>query len=202
MDGVVCVPGVSPAAQAAAAAPLTVSVHTVNPLASLHTVAEKSPSGEHTTVTMLQHHSYQQQPLDLSTKSRHEDSSRAPSDLTVYPQEHFSLTPLNLKISSTNLPDRRNSESPDSLESSSCSVSPRQDESMMMTSDDSFSDDNTDSSVTSHPTKKWMVDYLRGQSSSPSFSPRLPYPHLIDVTNLAHRIEMLKRSGQMASHVP
>ena len=133
------------------------------------------------------------------------------SDLTpspVYPSDPFSCSPLNLKISqSPESPEsRRSSESPlDSLESSSCSVSPRDrchDDPMMMTSSDSdnCSDDIGDSVTIApgpHPTKKWMEDYLRAQT------PSLGYPPLIDVTNLAHRIEMLKRqslSGQTLGH--
>ena len=133
-------------------------------------VAEKSPTGEDTVINMFTQHAqhqsqYQQQPLDLSTKPR--------SDLSLYPGsvDHFT-SPLNLKISHSVTPDRRSSESPvDSLESSSCSVSPRgQDDSChydrMMTSSDSdnFSDDIGDSVSSApgpHPTKKWMEDYLQ-----------------------------------------
>ena len=146
-----------------------------------------------------QSYQHQQQPLDLSmSKPRSSDLSPP-----VYPTDHFSCSPLNLKISHPVSPEsRRSSESPlDSLESSSCSVSPRvltsaddrcHEDPMMMTSSDSdnCSDDIGDTVTSSpgpHPTKKWMEDYLRTQSSS------LGYPPLIDVTNLAHRIEMLKR---------
>ena len=192
---------------------------------------EHSRGGSETSNTMLSHHFYQQhyqyqqqqQPLDLSTKSRNSSNSddsvkQESSDLKLY-EDNFPLTPLNLKISNTNLTDR-SSESPDSLESSSCSISPRRHddshEMMMMTSDDNSSDDNNDVK-SGHPTKKWMEDYLRHhhhQSSSvPSYSqfqhiselhskvpnPSLTYPPLIDISNLAHRIELLKRSSPDSS---
>ena len=151
----------------------------------------------HQAMSQQSQHYQQQQPLDLSmSKARSSDLSPP-----VFSSDHFSCSPLNLKIESPE--SRRSSESPlDSLESSSCSVSPRvltsddrcHDDPMMMTSSDSdnCSDDIGDSVTISpghHPTKKWMEDYLRAQPVAPS----LGYPPLIDVTNLAHRIEMLKR---------
>ena len=122
----------------------------------------------------------QNQPLDLSLKPR-----LAVSDLSM------AVSPLNLKISHLN---DRSSESPNSSGSSSFSISPRQDDSAdMMTSDDSSSDDARDVSRSqSHHTKKWMEEYLRQSARHDQFSP--DFPPLIDVTNLAHRIELLKRS--------
>ena len=104
----------------------------------------------------------------------------------------MAVTPLNLKISHLN---HRSSESPNSSGSSSFSISPRQDDSAdMMTSDDSSSDEVRDmgSRSQSHHTKKWMEEYLRQSSRHDQYSP--DFPPLIDVTNLAHRIELLKRS--------
>merc|ERR1712226_1435876 len=122
----------------------------------------------------------QNQPLDLSLKPR-----LAASDLSL------PVTPLNLKISHLN---DRSSESPNSSGSSSFSISPRQEESGdMMTSDDSSSEDlRYGERSQSHPTKKWLEEYLRQSSRHDHYSP--DFPPLIDVTNLAHRIELLKRS--------
>jgi len=132
----------------------------------------------------------QNQPLDLSLKPR-----LAASDLSL------AVTPLNLAISHLN---DRSSESPNSSSSSSFSISPRQDDSGdMMTSDDSSSEDLRDGHRSqSHHTKKWMEEYLRQSSRHDQYSP--DFPPLIDVTNLAHRIELLKRSesqSQSQSHV-
>jgi len=73
----------------------------------------------------------------------------------------------------------------------------------MMTSDDSSSEDLRDGHRSqSHHTKKWMEEYLRQSSRHDQYSP--DFPPLIDVTNLAHRIELLKRSesqSQSQSHV-
>ena len=135
-----------------------------------------------TVDTMLTQDFYQQQPLDLSLKPR---DSQPASD--YYHQDNLNLVPLNLKISSDT-----NRNSPDSLESSpgsssSCSASPRQ-------HDVTMSDDDTDTRQ-EHPTKKWMEDYLRHQSISSQVTPApsLTFPPLIDVTNLAHRIQMMKK---------
>ena len=128
----------------------------------------------------------QSQPLDLSLKPRH-----LSSDLSLYQQDQ-PVSPLNLKISNLN---DRSSESPASSGSSSFSASPRQDDSAdMITSDDSSSDEAVRSK--SHHTKKWMEEYLRQSSRLESYSADFSadYPPLIDVTNLAHRIELLKRS--------
>ena len=144
---------------------------------------------------------YQQQPLDLSTKPRSvslDTSFTSPCDLTLFSShttDNFALTPLNLKISTnTNLNDR-SSESPDSLESSSCSASPRQ-EDAMNTSDDNSSDDSAGGGSGGPPTKRWLEDYLRQAQATSS----LGYPPLIDVTNLAHRIELLKRPYSDHAH--
>merc|ERR1711997_981935 len=138
---------------------------------------------------LTEHNMDQNQPLDLSLKPR-----LAASDLSM------AVTPLNLKISHLN---DRSSESPNSSGSSSFSISPRQDDSAdMMTSDDSSSDEVRDmvSRSQSHHTKKWMEEYLRQSSRHDQYSPDFPpdYTPLIDVTNLAHRIELLKRSESLS----
>ena len=87
-------------------------------LRQFESVAEKSPRGED-TVTMFasthpqmsqQSYQHQQQPLDLSM-SRPRSSDLSPP--AVYPTDHFSCSPLNLKISQPVSPvSRRSSESP------------------------------------------------------------------------------------------
>jgi len=142
-----------------------------------------SATGGHNMLTL--NSMDQSQPLDLSLKPR-----QLTSDLSLTIYQDQPVSPLNLKISSLN---DRSSESPASSGSvSSFSASPRQDE--MMTSDDSSSDEAVKSK--SHPTKKWMEEYLRQSSRHEPYSADFTadYPPLIDVTNLAHRIELLKRS--------
>ena len=142
------------------------------------------------SVCSMDHTHSQSQPLDLSLKPRH-----LPSDLSISVYQERPVSPLNLKISNLN---DRSSESPASSGSSSFSVSPRQDDSAdMITSDDSSSDDVTDGGRSkSHHTKKWMEEYLRQSSRHVPYCAdySADYPPLIDVTNLAHRIELLKRS--------
>jgi len=150
----------------------------------------------------------QQQPLDLSIKAPRHDNSA--SDLSMY-EDNLNLTPLNLKISRHVSNSDRSS--PDSLESSSCSNSPRHD---MNTSSDDNSEDTTDSKITEHPTKRWVEDYLRQYrepstmsplpptlttSLASSLTPSLVYPPLLDVTNLtlAQRLQLISRPESIIS---
>ena len=115
------------------------------------------------------------QPLDLSTKSRPAPPPAPPPLLPAFSQARDTThcTPLNLKISPSS-----SSISPgghscgSSSPASSSSLSPRSGPSP------------------GHPTKRWVEDYYR-ETDLPN-----PVWPLIDVTNLAQRIDSLKRSQE------